>query len=271
MVSLGAIGRAHSNWTDYGSIKETFYTRQLLDEAHPERDLRRRFHKEIIDKVKLSLVEAPQEERICIFTCGGTASGKTSLVNTVLKNNADLLVGNIIRIDYDRLKQSLPEYKYLRSLRMKEAASIVHAESAKLADTIFNAARKGKSKVIMEGSLKNPEPTLHNIQQLKRRGYEIVVLATHIELELGLSRARVRAQKRGRYVPEEEITSTYQEVPKSLCRVKPYVYLIHLFDNNTKALKKTYSFEAGQDVIVNREGYQAYLNSVGESCDLTKV
>ncbi len=203
----------------------------------------------------------------CFFTCGGTASGKTSAINLFMEISKT--AGEpYLRIDYDRLKHCLPEYEVVRKVAPKLAAPYTHAESSKMAGKLFKKALRAKYNIIYEKTLADVEHTLEEIGKLRKQGYVVVVIATHLKEREGQIRAAKRFKAGGRYVPPEVIKESYEKVPHSLVKLKDLVDDLALLDNNATKLNLILLKDANGVSVIDETAYSTYLSTVGSNCGL---
>nr|WP_295903460.1 zeta toxin family protein [uncultured Bdellovibrio sp.] len=251
--------KGHPKWINYRKppIKDTC---DLRVAGHPDSEYRCKFTDQILEEMLSTHRESKSEQPICFITCGGTASGKTSAVQKYLDNKNDHL--KYIRIDYDALKRCLPEYSHMVDLGIKEAASFVHVESAKMAGKLFKKALAEKMNIIFEKTLAETAQTQEEIKKLRKKGYLIVLIAAHVKVSIGQERAVLRYKQGGRFIDPGIIADTYQKVHKSVHLLKDEVDSLALFDNNDKALKLILYKEGATVKIVDSALYEEYLNTV---------
>ena len=230
---------------------------------------RQRLHRELIEEILSGLVPVSKDERVCLFTSGGTASGKTSAVDELVGKSVSIKVEGGIRIDYDRLKKLLPEYDYMISLGIKEAARYVQSESAKLGAKVFKKSFALGVPIIFEQTLENSKMPLEYTKDLRKKGYTVVVAATHVKEAAGQARALERAGRSGRHVPADVIAKIYAAVPKALFEIRQKVDQVYLFDNNSPKLELMFTRDSATgSQVINETLYAEYLATVGANLDL---
>jgi predicted ABC-type ATPase len=157
------------------------------------------------------------------------------------------------------------------SLKIKNAAEFVQAESGKIAGKLFEKAVRRKMNIIYEKTISTADQTLNEIRDLKKRDYLVILLATHAKVEVGLKRAEDRYLKNGRFVRPEIILDTYSKVHKSLKVLKDAVDAVVLYDNNGSSLELMYLAEDKIGKVIDKALYDEYLNTVGQEYRLDKV
>lgn len=270
IINYGTLTRLNPKWINY---RKPPYedTSKILQDSFPEAKYRQRYHHELISDILERTVPVPQKERVCLFTSGGTASGKTSAVDELVGKTISINVDGGIRIDYDRLKKLLPEYDLMIELGLKSAAHFVQSESAKLGGKIFKKAATKGTQIIFEQTLENPKMPLEYIRKfLRKNGYEIIIVATHVTEQNGQVRAAEREKRIGRHVPPATISKIYSSVPKALFEIRDKADQIFLFDNNGTKLELMFTRDAKSgSQVINQNLYQSYLNTVGAQFDLS--
>jgi predicted ABC-type ATPase len=149
-----------------------------------------------------------------VFMSGGPASGKTSLLNKQFGDAKGFAV-----IDPDRLKGYDPVMVIGVAMGMREAAALAHENSSRLSKQLYATVRNQGLNMLMDGTGANSEKYINQIQELKRKGYKITLLAQHVEEEVGIDRALKRADLTGRYVPPEFIRHAYEVIPGNFERI----------------------------------------------------
>lgn len=246
-----------------------FIDTTVLRERPPDSLYRARFTDQFIDEKICSsghCIADIKKQPICFLTSGGTASGKTASVQKYLDEKQDDL--HYLRIDYDALKRCLPEFNLMMDLKIKEAAEFVQHESAKIAGKLFKKALSRRMNIIREDTLAHPLHFEEDIKRLRKKGYLIVVIATHVTPEVGRQRADARFRAGGRYIKPEVISDIYRTVPVTLKRIKDLVDVIVLRDNNGPSLRTMVQYETGSVKILDLDLYNRYIEVVGTASDL---
>jgi predicted ABC-type ATPase len=265
----GGLTRLNPNWIDYRKLPDQ-ETAKLLQDSHPQSPYRQRFHVELIEEILRSITPVDKKERVCLFTSGGTASGKTSAVDELVGKSISINVQGGIRIDYDRLKKLLPEYDHMISVGILEAAKYVQSESSKLGAKVFKKSFAKGAPIIFEQTLENSKMPLEYIKNLRKKGYEVIVAATHVTEAIGQARALERAGRSGRHVPPDVISKIYAAVPAALFEIRQDVDQLFLFDNNGTKLEMIFSRDKKNgSQIINQSLYTEYLRYVGSNWDLS--
>jgi predicted ABC-type ATPase len=261
IVRTGALGPEHPHWIDYSQV--TGESSDLCANSHPHRSYRTKFHDQIIrDSLSNIQEHCSSESPSCVLTHGGIASGKTSAIDLFLDNTDE----KYFHIDFDRMKIQLPEYEFMKGQNIQSAASFAQAESAKLAAKLFKKAIKLKANIIYEGSLARLEVMPERIREMKRKGYVIVVVSTHVTEVTGQRRAISRYNAGGRYVPPNVVAETYNSCPSSLVQLKDLVDMVFMVNNEleNQPAQEVLLVKDGKLKIMDEQLYAQYLQVVGK-------
>ena len=173
------------------------------NEAGEYRGQRRELHEKILDE-KLSKVKS-SDKPIAILTGGGSGSGKTSVIEASLGNMKDQMV----HVDADDIKKSIPEYNELVAKDSPTAAAQAHDESSDLSSELINRSIAEKKPFLYDSTMKNKEKFERLAKKLKENGYEVHIVFADCPLEEAKARAAARAKITGRKVPDSVIEESH--------------------------------------------------------------
>lgn len=183
------------------------------------------------------------KKKIAIMTMGAPASGKSSGLRTV-----DLK--RFVSVDPDGIKEKLPEYKKAtedREKTFKGAALMAHEESSAIAKRITKEAIEKGHNVLIDGTGANAASMKKKIAELKKAGYHVHVVMSHLHEDEGVRRAKARAEQTGREVPEGVIRSAYKSVPKNFAAIGKEADSFHVMDNRSEGGKIVWSKIDGEE------------------------
>ena len=134
---------------------------------------------------------------------------------------------NYVKIDYDDIKQKLPEYHEIVGLNdplvSKQAGSITHAESAFVAEIVQQFAIDNRYNIIIDGSLNDLQWFEGVFRDFKESGYTIkLVYVSSNDLNVVEENANHRGEIEGRFVSREEIEKNYLAVSNTVGSLKKY-------------------------------------------------
>lgn len=204
-------------WIDHkpGLPKQTIHkyatvvgTDRYGDPVHVYLGQRKALHDNIV-KSFMSNKKPAVGKKIAVVMMGGAASGKTSIVKEVMGDKFDTFVN----VNPDDVKEKMPEYNAALAASAKDAAWMAHVESSDVAQEVYNQALNGGMNLIVDGTGKNGEKHRRRIQTLKDEGYEIQMLMPHITLEVAIPRIKKRANRTGRFVPDNVAIEQYTKIP----------------------------------------------------------
>lgn len=173
---------------------------------------RNELHDQIIAKLFAGKTPPPGQPH-ALFTAGGTASGKS----TMLQHNPELEPPeeHTIRIDSDTIKEMMPDYQTLRAAKDRYAASAVHAESGDIAARALLEAMDGGFHVVIDGTGNNePGDFVAALNEPRKRGYTIDLIYANAPTDLAISWSIRRADEKGRFVPVPAIREIHAKVSR---------------------------------------------------------
>lgn len=134
---------------------------------------------------------------------------------------------DFVKIDYDDIKQKLPEYLEISQLHnsavSKQAGSIIHAESAFVAEIAQQFAIDQRYNLIIDGSLNDLQWFEGVFKDFKASGYTIkLVYVSSDDLDVVEENANHRGKVEGRFVTRKEIEENYKAVSKTVESLKKY-------------------------------------------------
>ena len=165
----------------------------------------------------LPLEEGPNDPNInkAILMVGGPGSGKSYVVNEIIKGTGLKVVNSDIFFEYLAKKMNKPELLGSEaSLDKKE----LRDKARDLKNKQLNQYLDGHLGLVIDGTGRNYERTVSNYQKLKKLGYEVLVLAINTDLET----AAKRNQARDRKVPDEFLKKAHKQVTNNLGKFMGY-------------------------------------------------
>lgn len=208
----------------------------------------------------------PVDNPIVIFTGGGTASGKSRLVRDVI---AGEIPENIVKIDPDKIKQSLPDYVEKLKAGDKDASPYVHDEASYLTKEFIKEAGEGKYNILVDttgtGSL---EELSRKLDALRAGGAKIIAHYTTCPIEMAMARSVERVTKGtqahniGRVVAESDVRLAHQNVSRLLPEaIKRGLFdEVSIWDTRQKPETKIASAKGSELTIHNQEWWQEFLD-----------
>lgn len=192
-----------------------------------------------------------------VFMSGGPASGKTSL----LKKQFGAAEGFAV-IDPDRIKDYDPVMAIGVAMGMRKAAALAHENSSRLSKEVYATAASRGFNVLLDGTGANAGKYIHQMQELRGKGYQVTLLAQHVPEEVGVKRAMDRADSTGRFVPREFIEHAYGIIPGNFERLAGVADRATLNDGESNQVIMEY--EAGRLVGGSRKRMADYRKRYGK-------
>jgi predicted ABC-type ATPase len=169
----------------------------------------------------------PQRSPAATFYGGGPASGKTDLKPAA---------GDSAVIDPDAVKAQLPEYQAMTKAKDPAAAAYVHEESSHVAKEAMKEARRRKINYVLDGTGDSSYAKMAGkVNAARDAGYTVHGRYVTVDTDEAVKRARARAQKTGRMVPEPVIRETHASVSSVFDQAAKSGLFdsVQLFDNST--------------------------------------
>ena len=179
---------------------------------------RQALHDEIVNDAFKEVKPVPEHQKpIAIFMMGGPASGKSAIVKGIERTKAGLK--DFVRVNADDVKDRLPEYQKGINDSVKDIAQVVHEESSDVAKTIRDKAIEGKYNFVYDGTGKNTDAYIEQMRRAKMAGYTVKLIMPNLTPDEAASRAMVRAEKTGRFVPDKFVRDAHNVIPKNFERI----------------------------------------------------
>lgn len=244
-------------------VKGADYGLQETDKQHKGEDgeytpVRKKLHEEIYKKFLDHVPTVPENQKpVAIVTMGGPAAGKTTLVKHVQSNFNDFAV-----VNPDDVKEELPEYqkginlgeKDGKTVSARDAAFLVHQESSDVAIEIQKLAIEQRKNIILDGTGKNVEKYRKKIADLKAAGYHVQVIMPHVDMNEAIDRVEARAEKTGRYVPEDIVRHAHTRIPSNFEAIARTADEFALFKSG-RPPKAVWAGGAGKGDVVHDANY----------------
>jgi len=168
--------------------------------------------------IRKFLTKVPRQERPwLLLTAGPMGSGKTRTMKWLGKKGY-IPLNNLVRINPDTMKKSLPEYNELMQENPAIVGARLRAEIGCISETIFWESAFCSYSIWYDTSLRHGEFFARMLLDLKRDfpHYRVGVIHVHADKEKVYQRGKQRALITGRVVPVAEITKSIEQVPLAL-------------------------------------------------------
>ena len=225
----------------------------------PERE---KLHEEILLKF-LKGVEKPDGQPVYTFLGGGSASGKSTVLNSGLFHYRQ--GKEAVAIDADAIKTMLPEYQEMVAKGNKRAASFVHEESSALAKRISAVASENGYNVSLDGTGDGSISSMKKkIQQAKDAGMRVEAYYVSVPTKVAIERAKARGEKTGRVVKTTDIKNIHKKVSQVFPQVAGEFDHVELFDNTDKPIR-ILSGDNGKIDVLDEKAYNKFLRKAGKN------
>lgn len=165
----------------------------------------------------------PVKNPIAVIIGGQTGSGKSGIISYSQKMFED---GNVVVINSDEIKPFHPKSEEIAKNYPELYTKITDQESNTWTSKLFEETREEGYNIIFEGTMKNNRVADDAIENLRKRGYTVVVRGLAVcDLESRLSileryEAQVATKGWGRLVVTEHHNQTYNGMPNTISYIE---------------------------------------------------
>lgn len=187
-------------------------------------------HRPIIQQ-KLSESDTPPKGKkpVCFLYGGGSASGKSTVVDNLVAPVIKSTGLKFANLDCDELKNSIPEYTMFKQQDENTAAARVHRESSDLCNECIDSMISRKKCFTFDGVMGDFKRYKTLIGKLKNNGYEVHIVATDVPVETALKRASLRDRK----IDDEVVKRAHRDFGNAFPQImKLPVDSFSLYDNS---------------------------------------
>jgi predicted ABC-type ATPase len=168
----------------------------------------------------------PTKRAEAVLLMGASGSGKSSIINEVIDDPS-----TFVHADPDMVKSAMPAYQAGIKQGNKNIANMVHDESKNITKSIVDSAITTRRNLLYDGTGGNLQEYSRMIANLKKVGYHVKLVMTHISVNEGLKRVAERAAATGRDIPTDVVKDMYKWVPINFPVLVSQVDNAYLFDN----------------------------------------
>lgn len=161
----------------------------------------------------------PVENPVAVIIGGQTGAGKSGIISYSQKMFED---GNVVVINSDEIKPFHPKSEEIAKTHPNLYTEITDQESNTWTSKLFEETRRAGYNIIFEGTMKNNRVADDAIEDLRKKGYTVVVRGLAVcDLESRLSileryEAQVASKGWGRLVVPEHHNQTYFGMPNTI-------------------------------------------------------
>lgn len=183
---------------------------------------------------------------VCFLYGGGSASGKSTVINNIVKPILDKTGLKFAELDCDALKEKFPEFSIFSQENQTTAFMRLHRESSDLTNECMDVLIKGGRCFTWDGCMGDVTRYQKLIDRLKKANYEIHIVGVTVPTEIAIQRAKSRNRK----VPDDIIRRSHAGFATAFPQIiKMGVDSYSLYDNSQPA------GESNQ-CIINSNGIQ---------------
>lgn len=197
-------------------------------------DDRQQLHDSIVGYNVDGHAEQPSDDRHMVIMGGGTAAGKSTMVNS----GAVDLPNDPVSVNADDIKEMLPETTAAKAAGDDGWAANAHEESSYLAARTTAAAQAQGQNILLDGTgNSNIDKLVGKIDAAHAAGYKADGVYATVPIETALARSQARGEATGRFVPTTAIKEIYNSVGKVVPSAAEKFDTFKLYDTQTTTPK----------------------------------
>lgn len=197
----------------------------------------------------------PSMKPVCFLYGGGSGSGKSSVVSSVVKPITDSVGIDLVTVDCDEIKPLLPEHDMFMAQNPDTTALREHRESSDIANTVISELTKSGKCFAYDGCMGDPSKYQRIINSLHNNGYEVHVVGVDIPVQTAIARAKTRERK----IPEQTVKKTHKEFGSHFLDIAAMADSFSLYDN-TQPSGQPPTLVVNQDGVHNEDLYKRFLD-----------
>jgi len=214
----------------YRNLKTDTRDKFYNEEKNSYSTERKAIHQQLLKKIDNKNAYPKKGEKPKVIFIGGlTASGKTSAVVKLIdreKGQPDYKAyPKFVYLNSDDFKSWLPGYNGLN-------AQSFHRESRDIMNKAVERYTKQKKQIIIDATLRRTKTIKGDIDDFKKKGYDVVLYGTNLPGEKAIQRATGRFKEEKRYVPLEMIKKNAEPVSKSVLKLRHKADKYAVFDTD---------------------------------------
>lgn len=237
-------------------------------------------HEKIVDKAVAGKHEVEGRKPIATILGGGTASGKTSASRKIMGDDK-----NVLRVDPDEVKLSVPEYAGLKKSDPEHAAMRVHDESGYITSRIMAKAIDNKLDLTYDATTSG-NGGVQMARTLLANGYDVRVMFFDIPITQAIGRQQLREAtstdpiNAGRVVPTDIIRETHYGSAAKFHELVtlPGLTSVRLYDNSRGTQshpepRLVYEKVGGKETVYDQERFNQHKEKaigIGEASSLDR-
>jgi predicted ABC-type ATPase len=255
------LGDAFDTQTKYeGPVRtgEHGYTQERVDEVHDP------YVEDVVSKGVPG-----QENPETLFLAGGSGSGKTTILNTVL--GPEMKPEGAVMVNPDHAKEvGVPEYRQMVEKGSTYSAAGTHEESSDMSKAVLGEAVAGNYHAVVDGTGDSgAKKFMAKIDAQKALGRKVKVVMADIPTDEAVKRADLRArdpksESYGRFVDEAEIRRIHKNVAANHLVWRDQVDDWEVYANDGTPELVARRVGGGKIEIIDKARYQQALDKAGE-------
>ena len=184
-----------------------------------------------LSKLVYKNAEFARNQPVAILTAGVSGAGKSATLASCLRA-LQMRVQNFIVHDPDYLIENMEHFTKNTATNPDIADECFQAAGV-LNDYLTENSLSQRFNVILDGTGKNYNKKKAEIAKLKSLGYKVILIATHVKLDIALRRVASRAAQTGRKVSAQKVKEIYTGVIDALPKYTrdPSIDAMYIYNN----------------------------------------
>lgn len=216
--------------------------------------------RQLYEAIKAAMMNGTREQSAprAIMMMGGPASGNSTMVRASGDSLDDFVVA-----DADAAKAFLPEYRAAVQANFRGAAAMVHEESSYLVKEVRAESIATNRNLVIDGTGSKIDSYESSLKKLRARGYTVKLYLADCDVGLAKQRARDRATRTGRFVPDHVIEGSYAEIPANFVHFRHKVDAFSVYDTSRQPPVEVWSKMDGIETIHDAQWYAEFTARAG--------
>ena len=259
---------------NYQSNDEHFYgpfahIRKLLDYTYHRnyRRSRQLFQDSLISDILNRAMIVDKNGSVCttptepflVFTAGAMGAGKSHTLRELRRKHRFPLLA-FVQCDPDEIRSCFPEFSIYVEHDPLKAGEFTRKEAGYIVEILTLAALQAGKNVLVDGSLRDSAWYEQYFADLHEQYPHLKISILHIVAPKSVifQRAKEREKLTGRAVPNETLESAFQEVPKSVSKLKSCVNYYCALNNGSNI--------SGIEILTEGITWEDFASNWNQTC-----
>lgn len=193
---------------------------------------------------------------VCFLYGGGSGSGKSSVVSVAVEPSIQKTGLKFAQVDCDSIKAKLPEHAMFFEQDPDSTAFREHKESSDICKKTIDALIEQGRCFCYDGTMSDFEKYKGIVSKLRKKGYEIHIVATDVPVETAIERGKARE----RQIPDYIFQKTHKGFAEAFPEISELdVDSVSLYDNSQPFGESPTLVMSNDGGIRNKELWDRFL------------